>query len=45
MFVVQGSGPGLELGQIFRGVIPFIFMELGLVALMIFFPQIVTVVL
>ncbi len=45
VFVVQGSVPGLELGQIFRGVIPFIFMELGLVALMIFFPQIVTVVL
>ena len=45
VFVVQGSVPGLELGQIFRGVMPFIFMELGLVALMIFFPQIVTVVL
>ncbi|WP_439589112.1 TRAP transporter large permease [Hydrogenophaga sp.] len=45
VFVVQGSVPGLQLGQIFRGVIPFIFMELGLIALMIFFPQIVTIAL
>ncbi len=45
VFVVQGSVPGLQLGQIFRGVIPFIFMELGLITLMILFPQIVTVAL
>lgn len=45
VFVVQGSVPGLKLGEIFRGVIPFIFMELGLIGLMIAFPQIVTGVL
>ncbi|MCW5654551.1 TRAP transporter large permease [Hydrogenophaga sp.] len=45
VFVVQGSVPGLKLGEIFRGVIPFIVMELGLVGLMIAFPQIVTGVL
>lgn len=45
VFVVQGSVPGLKLGEIFRGVIPFIFMELGLICLMIAFPQIVTGVL
>ncbi|RZL96488.1 MAG: TRAP transporter large permease [Variovorax sp.] len=45
VFVVQGSVPGLQLGQIFRGVVPFIFMELALIALMIVFPQIVTVAL
>ena len=44
-FVVQGSVPGLQIGQIFRGVIPFIFMELALVALLIFVPGIVTVAL
>jgi C4-dicarboxylate transporter DctM subunit len=42
---VQGSVPGLQLGQIFRGVIPLILMELGLIALMIAFPQIVTMAL
>lgn len=45
VFVVQGSVPGLQLGQIFRGVVPFIFMELGLLFLMITFPKIVTVAL
>lgn len=45
VFVVQSSVPGLQLGQIFRGVIPFIFMELGLIVLMILFPEIVTVAL
>ncbi|NCT97848.1 MAG: TRAP transporter large permease [Comamonadaceae bacterium] len=45
VFVVQGSVPGLKLGEIFRGVIPFILMELGLIGLMIAFPQIVTGVL
>ncbi len=45
VFVVHGSVPGLRLAEIFRGVIPFIFMELGLIALMIFFPSIVTVAL
>ncbi|MBU1361653.1 MAG: TRAP transporter large permease [Gammaproteobacteria bacterium] len=45
VFVVQGSVPGLQLGQIFRGVIPFIFMELALITLMILFPQIVTIAL
>jgi len=44
-FVVQGSVPGLKLGEIYRGVVPFIFMELLLIVLMIFFPSIVTVVL
>jgi len=44
-FVVQGSVPGLKLGEIYRGVLPFIFMELLLIVLMIFFPSIVTVVL
>jgi C4-dicarboxylate transporter DctM subunit len=45
VFVVQGSVPGLKLGEIFRGVIPFIAMELGLIGLMIAFPQIVTGIL
>lgn len=45
VFVVQGSVPGLQLGQIFRGVVPFILMELGLLFLIIAFPQIVTVAL
>ena len=45
VFVVQGSVPGLQLGQIFRGVIPFIVMELALLFLLIAFPQIVTVAL
>lgn len=45
VFVVQGSVPGLKLGEIFRGVIPFIGMELGLIGLMIAFPQIVTGIL
>lgn len=45
VFVVQGSVPGLKLGEIFRGVIPFILMELGLIGLMIAFPQIVTGIL
>ena len=45
VFVVQGAVPGLQLGQIFRGVIPFIFMELALIAMMILFPQIVTIAL
>jgi tripartite ATP-independent transporter DctM subunit len=45
VFVVQGSVPGLELGQIFRGVVPFIVMELALLFLLIAFPQIVTVAL
>lgn len=45
VFVVQGSVPGLQLGQIFRGVVPFILMELALLFLMISFPQIVTVAL
>jgi len=44
-FVVHGSVPGLQIGQIFRGVIPFIFMELALIALLIFVPGIVTVAL
>lgn len=44
-FVVHGSVPGLQIGQIFRGVIPFIVMELGLIALLIFVPGIVTVAL
>ncbi|OFW42806.1 MAG: TRAP dicarboxylate transporter subunit DctM [Acidobacteria bacterium RIFCSPLOWO2_12_FULL_67_14b] len=45
VFVVQGSVPGLQLAPIFRGVIPFIFMELGLIVLFILFPEIVTFVL
>lgn len=45
VFVVQGSVPGLKLGEIFRGVLPFIGMELGLIGLMIAFPQIVTGIL
>ncbi len=45
VFVVQGSVPGLQLGQIFRGVIPFIVMELALLFLLIAFPEIVTVAL
>lgn len=45
VFVVQNAVPGLKLKEVFRGVIPFIGMELGLIALLIFFPQIVTAII
>ena len=43
VFVVHGSVPGLKLREIFRGVMPFILMELILIALLILFPGIVTI--
>lgn len=45
VFVVQGAVPGLKVGEIFRGAVPFIFMELFVIALLILFPEIVTVAL
>ncbi|MFA5487711.1 MAG: TRAP transporter large permease [Candidimonas sp.] len=45
VFVVQGSVPGLKLKEIFRGVTPFIIMELFLIVLLIAFPEIVTIAL
>lgn len=45
VFVVHGSVPGLQLREIFRGVTPFIGMELLLILMLIFFPEIVTVAL
>src|SRR5690606_38510860 len=45
VFVVHGTVPGLKLKEIFRGVAPFIIMELILIVALIMFPEIVTVAL
>lgn len=42
VYVVKGAVPELRLSEVFRGVMPFIGIELGLVVLFIFFPQIIT---
>lgn len=39
-FVVKNTVPELDLGQVFRGIVPFVFVELLLLALLILFPQI-----
>lgn len=41
VFVLQGVAPELKITNIFRGVVPFIFMELLLIAIFIAFPQVV----
>lgn len=38
-YVVAGSVPDLELGEVFRGIIPFLLMNLVAVTLLIFFPS------
>jgi len=45
VFVVHGAVPGLKLKEIFKGVTPFIVMELLLLALLIVYPEIVTITL
>ena len=42
MYVVKGIAPDIPIGTIFRGVIPFLLVEVALVALIIAFPAIVT---
>lgn len=41
-FIVSNSSSEVSLGQTFRGVVPFIFIELIVVLILILFPQIVT---
>lgn len=41
VFVLQGVAPELKITNVFRGVVPFIFMELLLIAIFIAFPQVV----
>lgn len=41
VFVLQGVAPELKIANVFRGVVPFIFMELLLIAVFIAFPQVV----
>ena len=39
-FVVKGAAPQVSLSEVFRGCVPFVFMELFIVAMLIAFPQI-----
>lgn len=41
-FIVRGVAPNIRLGSVFRGVIPFIFVEFMIIALLIAFPSIIT---
>lgn len=41
-FVVKNTVPELKLGEVFRGTIPFIFVEIVLIATIVAFPAIVT---
>src|SRR5699024_10437150 len=41
-FVVKGVAPDIPLGQIFRGVIPFIIAEVIVVVILILIPSLVT---
>lgn len=41
-FIVKGVAPKIPLGDIFRGVLPFIFVEAAIVVLLIAFPELVT---
>ncbi|HLS17088.1 MAG TPA: TRAP transporter large permease [Paenalcaligenes sp.] len=41
VFVLQGVAPELKIGNVFKGVMPFILMELLLIGLFIAFPEIV----
>lgn len=41
VFVLQGVAPELKITNVFRGVVPFIFMEILLIAIFIAFPQVV----
>jgi len=42
LYVIKGIAPDIPIGKIFRGVIPFLLVELGFVVLIIAFPVIVT---
>jgi C4-dicarboxylate transporter DctM subunit len=42
VFVVKGSVPELQLSEVFKGVIPFLLMDLLVIAMIILFPVIVT---
>ncbi len=39
-FVVKSAAPDISLSEVFRGCVPFVFMEIMIVALLIAFPQI-----
>ena len=39
-FVVKSMAPDVPLGEVFKGCVPFVIMELIIVAIMISFPQI-----
>ena len=41
VFVVQGAFPNLKLKDVFLGCVPFVIIELFLIALMYIFPEIV----
>ncbi|MCC2097069.1 MAG: TRAP transporter large permease subunit, partial [Hyphomicrobiales bacterium] len=42
IFVIKGQMPEIELGQIYRGVIPFLFAHLALIFLLMVLPSIAT---
>ena len=43
VFVVKSSVPDAPLGEIFKGCIPFVLMEILIIVLLIAFPQIALV--
>jgi TRAP-type mannitol/chloroaromatic compound transport system permease large subunit len=44
VYAVHGVAPEIPMEEIFKGVIPFIFVSIAVVILLIIFPQIVTFV-
>src|SRR3546814_15477945 len=42
VFVVKNTVPELELGECFKGAVPFVLIELALLGILVAFPQIVT---
>ena len=42
VFVISGIVPDLDIYQIFRGIIPFLAADLFCLAVLIFFPQVIT---
>ena len=41
LFVMQGASPGTSIGEIYRGVIPFVLVDLINVVFWVIFPQII----
>ncbi len=39
-FAVKGIAPEIPLSEIFKGCMPFVIMEIGIVALLLIFPEI-----